>query len=329
MKIKTDEWDNFITYHDLSGVVERVEPTGFDAWLRFNGKASSITQFHQLRIGNKSSTSPNKIGDQIDKSTMLMKPPMISARRLESWQNTLRNSTEFDTLDHLLSLDDIGDKHPATDHADSSNNNKTIDSRDDNTTVPSGDDESPKKRQRTLSSSETNTVSPDKNTSVSEFPILTKLLGGIIDCNNKDTLGKVNEVALEIIQLLGNGTELTVRHQSNNKEVHYIKVPQNTSDASFKRRGKEWIERVLEVNGGEDDDRDDASRRLAEYLIRNHKSSVLAALHNTDTISICKPMSAIKFASMCQKAKIDTNSQKVVSKHLRDHLGKAFTQLPT
>ena len=214
MKIKTDEWDNFITYHDLSGVVERVEPTGFDAWLRFNGKASSITQFHQLRIGNKSSTSPNKIGDQIDKSTMLMKPPMISARRLESWQNTLRNSTEFDTLDHLLSLDDIGDKHPATDHADSSNNNKTIDSRDDNTTVPSGDDESPKKRQRTLSSSETNTVSPDKNTSVSEFPILTKLLGGIIDCNNKDTLGKVNEVALEIIQLLGNGTELTVRHQT-------------------------------------------------------------------------------------------------------------------
>jgi len=179
-----------------------------------------------------------------------------------------------------------------------------VDPRDDNTTVPSGYDESPKKRQKTLSSSETNTVSPDKNTSVSEYPILSNILGGIIDCNNKDTLGKVNDVALEIIQLLGNGTELTVKHQSNNKEVHYIKVPQNTSDALFKRRGKEWIERVLEVNGGEDDDRDDASRRLAEYLIRNHKSAVLAALHNTDTISICKPMSAIKFASMCQKAKI-------------------------
>ena len=61
----------------LDGLVQRIRPTKFDAWLHYNGKPSNTkTEYHQLRIGNQSSNSPNKIGDLIDKSTKLIKPPL-------------------------------------------------------------------------------------------------------------------------------------------------------------------------------------------------------------------------------------------------------------
>lgn len=152
MKIKTDEWDKFIAddEYELNELVEIIRPTKFDAWLRYDGQTTSPkTEYHQLRIGNKLSNSPKKIGDQIDKKTNLMKPPVISPRRLKSWQSSLRRNTQYDTLDSLSTLDD------SVDDNNSNKSNKKVDkpqdSVDDTTAVRSGVDdsaESPQKRQK-------------------------------------------------------------------------------------------------------------------------------------------------------------------------------------
>ncbi len=110
--IQTKAWDKLLSSYLLAGMVERVEPTKFDAWKAFNGIETKKVHYHVLRIGQKTKQSPNRIGKQLEKRTKKMRPPPKFSG-LSAWQRTLRRVTEYDCLDSIRGrgglLDDGGD----------------------------------------------------------------------------------------------------------------------------------------------------------------------------------------------------------------------------
>ena len=89
------------------------------------------------------------------------------------------------------------------------------------------------------------------------------------------------------------------------------------------RQGVNWdnVERNMQafINAG--------GRARWDFLIFEHRGTVVAALEEMDSIPICTPMTFTAYACILQKTCININQEKELPKHLQDHLGNAFCPL--
>ena len=275
-----------------------------------------------LRVGAKSPTSPKGITQQRDKCSGLISPPP-NIPGLSAWQRTLRRVTEYDSLDAIaagggiLQVDDEmrlrsgyrtgGNTTPDRSRTDASPRKKTKLSREAHS-MPS-------------------IVTPSHpNSYAEEFPAMAEIFGEDFDPHDEDTRMKMHRLFSEFAKLESDGRAFVVRGRPG-RETSWVNVPRNSSDQSFRKYAADWMEPILNLNAPKNDDSFDSARRMSEYLIRNYRSSFLAAAENDGTIPLCTPMTPTAYAAMVQRVGLNTSQEKVLAKHLRDHLGKAF--LPT
>jgi hypothetical protein len=106
-----------------------------------------------------------------------------------------------------------------------------------------------------------------------------------------------------------------------NKNILYVRVPQTSSDGSF-RHTKEWLDIGLKISGSKADTFNSAYR-IANHLLHFYKDSVFAACE-MQKIAVCKPMTATGFVAMIKAAKVTGKQEKEVQKKLSAELGQGF-----
>ncbi len=113
----------------------------------------------------------------------------------------------------------------------------------------------------------------------------------------------------EIHCYFSNEFELVIRGYGN-KNIHYIRVPQTSSNDSF-RNSKEWLDVAIRVSESKEGSTFNSAYHITNHLFCFYKDSVLAACKK-QKVAVCKLMTSTEFAAMIKAAKNNGTGEREV-----------------
>jgi hypothetical protein len=289
------QWDNFLGGHHLFGLSSTVLFKFDKIKINLDGKRQEC---YVIQIGRKSidanHLSPQKFFDRVDNDgEFITRPPRLTEFCLHQqkfWRDTeqiiVRTQIEMDMCE-----EDTAPGSPAPLATG---------------TVPS----------IAPSTHPSTKISPQKHTKVNKYPQLLQILGEDFDPSDSKTNELIQTLLLEIIDILrpGVGEEVKVKNRSNRKWVLFVQVPSTSSEKSFKKLNAR-LDRAIAISGN--------ASYISSHLCRFYRESVLSILEK-NSIPVCSPISVTIYAAMISELKITHEQEKVLTRHLRYHIGQGF-----
>jgi hypothetical protein len=87
---------------------------------------------------------------------------------------------------------------------------------------------------------------------------------------------------------------------------------------------KEWVDTAVQISGSNHGGTFEAAYCISNHIIRNYHASFLAVCES-QRVSMCEPMTTIKFQGMLSAGKVSGTSKKEFKRHLSAQLGKGFS----
>ena len=350
------EWKSFIDSYRfrLDGLSKlQVESKRIDVYAHIDGYKPSPAKrerFNVIQIGmlsfdpaNPSTSSfekqKNKAGLQI-----VVPPPL---KQIRQYQRTLGRTTAriiLDTIidyDYLYAMDNriscarsvlpvrpaTPDAAPTVSPTEVLKANR-IDAHDDTET-----EESPTKRIKInlcedmdASLTPTQTPIPIHMPTVAEakYPTLSQVFGGDFDPDDSEAQTKIDSLLSEIAALREHDYEISYKNEKE-QVVSFVRVPRPGSPKAWNNT-KGSLDTFIRINGAKNSDTYDSVACASNHMWRHYNDSIMDGTKKHG-VPICTPMTETAFVSMLQESNVNGLQQKVLTKHLRKHLGKSF--LPT
>jgi hypothetical protein len=159
--------------------------------------------------------------------------------------------------------------------------------------------------------------SPKRDTiECDKYPMLAKIQTLLGDEWNDERTQDI--IFSELTQRTKDGSVVKVK--DNKGKMHsWVRIPVNETDDSHRRRAKDWIKPILQINGNSDDSYDSA-RRMCNYLAVHHSDSMMSSLKEKQ-YPIVEYMNETRLAAMWEDAKVNFTQEGVLLKHLRQQFG--------
>jgi len=356
-RAKPKEWESFLTGYRFTGRSNGKLQTAskrIDLPAHIDGTQPNKKErvsFYVIQIGqlsaDQSKPSPKNFENQKNAAgKQILVPPLL--KQIRQYQRTLGRKAARIILDTIIDNDYLYKmtsskvlNRSAAPMAKSKLNptvSPTQPTREKSIVSPSRShtEQSPAKRLRTNPTSDQTTspihaipeqtATPVQARTVAQqkYPSLFKALGGSLDPEDPEAHKMIDSLLSEITELRVEDFELSFKDKRQ-QEVSYVKVPKPGSSNAWTNT-KGFLDKVLEINGTKNSDTYDNAVDVVNHLWRFHEDSTMEGTRRRG-IPICTPMSETGFVSMLQEGNLNGQQQKVVTKHLRKHLGKNF--LPT